>query len=317
MKKTKIAEYDNGNVHVTRFSDGTVIRYSEDDEFDFAFSENLDVKITDVCDKGCPMCHEGSTPDGKHGDIMRARWVDSLHPYTEIALGGGNVFEHPDFIPFLKKLKDKGVYANVTVNQIHFLKNKKLLHILSDKGYIHGIGVSLVEPTEELFEALKEFPNAVLHVIAGILNGEQLKSLIEHGEDVKLLILGYKKLRRGADYYQQNLKDFYNNHMYQTIDYRIKSLERVLELLFKIFKVISFDCLAIEQLHVKDYLPNQIWDQFFQGEDGTMTFYIDMVNDQFAESSTAPLNERRATFGTVDDMFQFVKEIAKERHNKL
>ena len=42
--RTQIAEYENGNVKVTRFSDGTVIRYSEDDEFDFAYPEK-DYKI--------------------------------------------------------------------------------------------------------------------------------------------------------------------------------------------------------------------------------------------------------------------------------
>ena len=106
MRK-QIAEYDNGNVHVIRFSDGTVIRFSEDDEFNFAFPENMDVKITNRCTgTNCAWCHEGSGPKGEHGDILNAEWVDSLHPYTEMAIGGGNALEHPDLLPFLIKWKE-------------------------------------------------------------------------------------------------------------------------------------------------------------------------------------------------------------------
>lgn len=306
--RTKIAEYQNGNVRVIRFSDGTVIRYSDDDEFNFAFPENMDVKICDRCDRNCKMCHEGSTPDGELGDIMNAAWVDTIHPFTEIALGGGNVFEHPDFIPFLKKLKEKQVYANVTVNQIHFMQNLDILEVLSNMGWIHGIGVSLVNPTEDLFKALQKFPNAVVHVIAGILDEGSLTKLMEHGKDLKILILGYKRIRRGEDYYKKDLEDYKETGLGQTVDWRIGMLERMLPMMFKAFKVVSFDCLAIEQLHVKKHLPQQVWDQFYQGDDGTMTFYIDMVNNQFAESSTAPFTERYPVLSGVDEMFWKIKK---------
>ena len=304
--KIKIAEYDNGNVHVIRFDDGTVIRFSEDDEFDFAFPENMDVKICDRCDMGCVMCHEGSTLDGKLGDIMNAAWVDTVHPFTEMALGGGNIFEHPDLIPFLKKLQDRNVFANITVNQVHFLKNQELLLDLSRKKLIWGIGVSLVKPTEELFTALKKFPNAVIHVIAGILDDHDLQILMDHGQDIKVLILGYKKLRRGNSYY---LKDKNEYHGYGTsIDWKIGMLERSLYMMFQYIHIVSFDCLAIEQLHVKSHVPPQVWDRFYQGDDGTMTFYIDMVNEQFAESSTASLDKRYSVLSSVDEMFTKVRE---------
>ena len=306
--RTKIAEYQNGNVRVIRFSDGTVIRYSDDDEFNFAFPENMDVKICDRCDRNCKMCHEGSTPNGELGDIMNAAWVDTIHPFTEIALGGGNVFEHPDFIPFLKKLKEKQVYANVTVNQVHFMQNLDILEVLSNMGWIRGIGVSLVNPTEDLFKALQKFPNAVVHVIAGILDEGSLAKLMEYGKDLKVLILGYKRIRRGEDYYKKDLEDYKETGLGQTVDWRIGMLERMLPMMFKAFKVVSFDCLAIEQLHVKKYLPQQVWDQFYQGDDGTMTFYIDMVNNQFAESSTAPFTERYPVLSGVDEMFWKIKK---------
>ena len=45
----------------------------------------------------------------KIGDILNYKFMETLHKYQEVALGGGNVLEHPDLIPFLEKLKEKGV----------------------------------------------------------------------------------------------------------------------------------------------------------------------------------------------------------------
>lgn len=305
---TKISEYDNGNVHVTRFSDGTVIRFSKDDEFNFAFPENMDVKICNRCDIGCSYCHEGSTIDGELGDILNAKWIDTIHPYTEIALGGGCVFEHPDIFTLLKKLKEKNVYANITLNQIHFMNNLTLLEILSNMGLIHGIGVSIINTSEALFNALEKFPNAVIHVIAGVLSENDLQVLLSHGENIKVLVLGFKKLRRGQKYFE-NVEKLANDHKtVVTVDNKIKMIERYLPVMFDKIKVVSFDCLAIKQLHIKDHVSKNTWETCYQGEDGTMTFYIDMVNNQFAESSTAPLEKRYDISNkSVDEMFAFIK----------
>lgn len=75
-----IGSYKNGNTFTTLFSDGTKIRHTQDDEFRPAFAENMDIKICDRCDMGCRWCHEGSTPNGKLGDILNEKFIDTLHP---------------------------------------------------------------------------------------------------------------------------------------------------------------------------------------------------------------------------------------------
>ena len=95
--------YKNGNTINKIFSDGTRICETEDDEFKFDFARNMDIKITNSCSMGCKFCHEGSMPDGKHGNILNEKFIETLHPYQEVAIGGGNILEHPDLIPFLKK----------------------------------------------------------------------------------------------------------------------------------------------------------------------------------------------------------------------
>ena len=66
-----LGRYKNGNFFTTILSDGTKIRETEDNEFIPDFAESMDIKITNFCDMGCPFCHEGSTTDGKFGDILK------------------------------------------------------------------------------------------------------------------------------------------------------------------------------------------------------------------------------------------------------
>ena len=87
----------------------------------------MDIKITNCCDMGCPMCHENSTPDGKHADILGPSFLDKLHPYTELAIGGGNPLEHPDLYEFLVKCRERKFIPSMTINQKHFEANYDLV----------------------------------------------------------------------------------------------------------------------------------------------------------------------------------------------
>ena len=64
-----LGRYKNGNYMVTILRDGTKIRSNNLDCFIPEKPESMDVKITNCCDMGCPMCHEDSKPDGKHGNV--------------------------------------------------------------------------------------------------------------------------------------------------------------------------------------------------------------------------------------------------------
>ena len=290
-----IGKYKNGNYMVTLLSDGTKIRETDADEFIPSFAENCDVKITDKCDGGCPFCYEGCTPNGRHGDILNYKFLDTLHPYTELAING-NDLSHPDLIPFLKKMKEKKIIVNMTVNQIHFEEHFDLIDALVFDKLIYGLGVSLREPTESFVKNIKRFPNAVIHVINGIVSVHDLTRLAGH--DLKILILGYKQLRRGESYYEQN--DESVNALQEDLDkYLFPQI-----ICNEWFKVVSFDNLAIKQLNVQKHLPKSAWEEFYMGDDGTMTYYIDMVERKFARSSTASFDKRYDLLDSVDEMFQ-------------
>lgn len=290
-----LGRYRNGNFVTTILSDGTKIRETKDDEFIPSFAENMDVKICNYCDMGCKFCHEGSTINGKFGNILNEKFIDTLHPYQEIAIGGGDATSHPDLIPFLKKLKERKVIANMTVNQIHFEKKYELIKKLVDEKLIYGLGVSLVNPTKHFIELIKQYPNAVIHVINGVLKPSDIKAL--ENNNLKMLILGYKHLRRGNEYFEEEQND---------IETKQQWLYENLEDIIQKFKVVSFDNLAIEQMDVKRLLTQEEWDEFYMGDDGKVTYYVDMVERKFAQSSTAPFNKRYDLLDSVDDMFKVI-----------
>ena len=288
-----LGRYKNGNFTTTILSDGTKIRETDEDEFIPTFAENMDIKITNFCDIGCPFCHEGSTTYGKFGDILNEKFIDTLHPYQEVALGGGDATSHPDLIPFLQELKDRKVIVNMTVNQIHFEKEQELIRRLVNEKLIYGLGVSLVNPTENFIKLIKQYPNAVIHVINGVLKLSDVKAL--ENNNLKMLILGYKHLRRGGDFYTEDYDNIVTkqNWLY----------ENLVDIIDK-FKVVSFDNLAIDQLNVKRLMTDEEWDEFYMGDDGNFTYYIDMVEHKFARSSTAAFDKRYDLLDSVDDMFQ-------------
>lgn len=288
-----LGAYKNGNYRTLILSDGTKIRKTNDDEFIPDFAENMDIKITNCCDRNCLMCHEGSIPDGKHGDIMNEKFIDTLHPYQEVAIGGGDITTHPDLIPFLQKLKERKVIANITVNQIHFEQKQDLIKRLVNEKLIYGLGVSLVNPTEKFISLIKQYPNAVIHVINGILKPSDIEAL--GNNNLKMLILGYKQLRRGTDWYTEDHENIVVRQMW---------LKENICNIYDKFKVVSFDNLAIEQLNMRRFFTDKEWEEFYMGDDGKFTYYIDMVERKFAKSLTAPMDKRYDLIDSTDEMFR-------------
>lgn len=294
----RFVRYQNGNYTVTiDTQNGTKIRENDLDFFRADFPESMDIKITNRCDMGCPQCHENSTKDGLHGDIMSEGFIDRLHPYTELAIGGGNPLEHPDLVPFLEKCQRLQLIPSMTVNQVHFEKYKNFLKALVDKKLLYGLGVSLVNADEEFISKVKEFPNAVIHVINGMsADPSELERLAR--QNLKILILGYKEFRRGVDHYSVagELIEKKKQSLYNTLPQIINE---------GWFEVVSFDNLAIKQLDTQRLMSNEDWEQFYMGDDGSATMYVDMVNREFAKSSTS--TERHPLEDDIKTMFEKIR----------
>lgn len=296
----KIADYTNGNVHITLYDDGTRVMETEDDEFEFEYPTNVDMTITHRCHNECPYCYLGCNSEGKHADILNVPFLDTLLSGQELAINFNNC-DHPQLIEFLHKMKNRGIFVNGTVNQADFERHFEFLKMLSDRKLIWGIGVSLNKPTKEFLSKANEIPNVVVHVINGILSADDIEEM--RGRNIKLLILGYKDIGRGADYINGNTLN---------VKARQRYLKDVLPTMFNHFVVISFDNLALEQLNVRELITEEQWSKCYQGDEGTSTFAIDLVTGKFSMNSmvTDPKHLHNIK-NDIREMFDVVKaEIA-------
>jgi hypothetical protein len=272
-----ISQYKNGNYTVTIFDDGTKVRYNKEDSLVPDFAESMDMKISNYCPYGCKMCHERSSINGAHAQILNNKFVDSLHEGTELAIGGGAVTFHPDLVPFLENLREKNIIPSITINQKEFETNRELILKLINEKLIFGLGVSFVDFNDELWTELLQYSNVVVHLIVGYHPIEVFDYFA--AKNAKILILGFKNWGRGEQYLAE-YEPIVNN--------KILQVQKQLDYLINNCKVVSFDNLAIKQLEIKNYLSEEDWNNFYMGNDGQYTMYADLVKMQFARSSTSP-----------------------------
>lgn len=315
-----LAHYRDGNHYETIFEDGTKVSqtiFSWSKRLTFDFPTNMDLKISDQCPVGCKYCHESSTPNGKFGNIMDLPFVDTLVPGTECAIGGGSALNHPDLVPFLRKLKKQGVLANLTVNQkeLQIPNLAQKMKVILKEDLVHGVGVSLTDNktfNKTVDEIFGDYPNLVVHTIAGILNKDDMPCI----KGRKTLILGYKDLkgRRAGEFYESDKAEIEKN---------ITALKLNLPYVRRITKLISFDCLAIKQLDPRKrlWVSDKDWNTLFQGDDydetACRTLYVDAVTRTVARASTHPLNDRpKFTDESISELFKMSKKCLKMSKHK-
>lgn len=120
---------------------GVFIRrgYSGDDPFcNLKGPELLDISITNYCKRGCDFCYRASNPLGQHMKLVEyCRLLEQAQQarVLQIALGGGNPNQHPNFIQILEQTRKHSIIPSYTTN---------------------GQGM-----TEEIYRATKEFCGAL------------------------------------------------------------------------------------------------------------------------------------------------------------
>ena len=74
-----------------------------------------------------------------------------------------------------------------------------------------------------------------------------------------------------------------------------------------LFQAVSFDNLALQQLDFRRYLSDDEWAEFYSGDEGQFSFYLDLVGGTYAVNS---LSRPIGRIGNMeaDQMFQSVRE---------
>lgn len=308
---TLLNRYTNGNYKVSIFSNGTKIRVLDKryySKFEPVFPENIDMKISNKCSIGCKYCHEDSKSNGKVADFDKWKnFLRTLQPGTELALGGGALSEiEPEkFKEFLIFLFNRGIITNITVNQMEIENNDFYQFLCDNKECFYGIGVSFKHMSPRLEEFLKLFKDcAVVHTIVGLVTQTEIDYL--KNLNCKILFLGYKDFRRGETYKNVFSDIIERNRLY---------LENNILELSKYFDTMSFDCLATEQLSLRDKVDTDIWKKTYMGDDGHFTMYVDLVEGMYALNSTDPV-ENRLPLDPNDISCNIFKKI-REKNNIL
>ena len=127
---------------------GTTYRWGNrlDDNPLFApWPELADISISNHCTKNCDFCYRESKPDRSfisiedYDFIMKSLSHPNWGNVFQVALGGGEPFEHPDFFNIISLTKEYNVVPNVTTNGSHL--NEKNVSLLQNT--IGAIAVSV------------------------------------------------------------------------------------------------------------------------------------------------------------------------------
>ena len=199
----------------------------EDDEYKEPFWSNdgpelLDLSITNYCQRCCDFCYRQSNPLGKHMQlsnieniVKQAKEVGVL----QIALGGGNPNQHPDFIEILRLIRVNGIVPSYTSNG-EGLTNEILE---ATKKYCGAMALSLYNPYnryEDIIYRITDYGIKLnIHVILKRDTIEWLTSWLNDrplwfNKVNAIIVLNYKPIGGSEDLMVRNskqLKKFYKS----------------------------------------------------------------------------------------------------------
>lgn len=211
---------NNQNVFIKRYSDeGYYVYFNKNTGFNVRceFKENeepfwskhgpelIDISITKWCDKGCAFCYRNSDKYGRHMSIddfekilIQAVEMDTL----QIALGGGNPNQHPEFVNFLRLAREKyGIVPSYTTNG----RGLTTEVLEASKKYCGAVAVSAYEPYNEMKTSIcKLLNNGIKTNIHFVLTSSSVDIAIDWLENLPdylhginaIIFLNYKPVGR-------------------------------------------------------------------------------------------------------------------------
>lgn len=113
------------NNYSSVYFNGKTMRFPVDpskEVTELEYPEFYDVKITNKCNGNCQYCYQSSTAKDNHFDNILTKVNNFFGKLTEnqkpfqVAIGGGNPNEHPDFVELLELFNSLNITPNYTTN---------------------------------------------------------------------------------------------------------------------------------------------------------------------------------------------------------
>lgn len=249
------------------------------------YPELVDLKITNFCTKGCSFCYQNSTAKGKHADFeFIACVLDRLGDMNvfEVALGGGEPTEHPNFISILRTCKANGITPNFTTGSTEWLDSVKIVKAVNECVGAFAFSVSYADEVVHTYnEAILsgidknkiKFQTVVFPSVGGVsgYGWDNLKSIVHNCAvlEAPLTLLASKTKGRNS-----------NSMPFE----QIKNKKEILTGLSSNGSTLGVDTLfaktfkeELDLLKVPAYL--------YEIEEGKHSMYIDAVKKTMAPSS--------------------------------
>ena len=172
--------------------------------------ELADISISNHCSKNCDFCYRDSKPDNSFLSV--SDYISILDSLTsprwgsvfQVALGGGEPLEHPDFVEIIHQTWTRGIVANFTTNG-HAV-TKTLAEEIAGKVGAVAISVAKMEemPTEQVKILVDAGIKTNLHFILDSRSIDQATELLKGRfnhllDDLNAVIfLTFKPRGRGA-----------------------------------------------------------------------------------------------------------------------
>ncbi len=298
MDNNILAQYRNGDVDIILYNDGTKKFISETGEYNYEYPTSVDLKISNWCALGCNFCSESSTIEGKEGDYdFMISTLKQLPAGTEIALGGGETLSYSRLVDLLTEIKAMGLIANLTTNQGNMKTYYHVLEKIVEEKLIYGLGISITSNNYTYIQKIAEkTDNIVFNIICGVHQPTILDEIAKYVKNPKFTILGYKNYGMGKSYFSP------------TVENNIKSWYMKVPIYLGKY-LIAFDNLGIEQMNMKRMFTEEAWNEYFIGNEGSHSMYIDGINCSFAINSRTEKSEHKKDI-SIKDYFAYLKTIS-------
>lgn len=282
MRNLKVRK-DKNAIAIFNKQDGSKLRLAVGKYLRSTRPELVDIKISDYCSWGCEFCYQGSTTEGEHARLSDIFYIaDELSraKVFEVAIGGGEPTEFPEFLSVLTYFHSVGIVPNFTTkSHIWVRKNWKYIEPLI------GAFAYSADNEKQLIQASKHFrdiPNdrINIHCVMGLQKRNDFYNYMKTANKLKLRVtlLGYKTTHRGADFEYFQLYHWWLEVIAQLIQERQ-------------CPTFSIDTTLAKQYQneLKQILP----DYTYHTEEGKFSCYVDAVTMKIGASSYENLDDMK------------------------